>query len=45
VKKLAGEKDKFEARIDYHYRFVYSLEGDVIKIHSLGQHDEGLGKK
>ena len=45
VKKLIGEKDKFEARIDYHYRFVYSLEDDLLKIHSLGPHDEGLGKK
>jgi mRNA-degrading endonuclease RelE of RelBE toxin-antitoxin system len=35
----------FEARIDYHYRFIYSVVEDVISVVAIGQHDEGLGKK
>lgn len=45
VKKLQGGKDYFEARIDYHYRLVFSKENSDIYIHSLGSHDAGLGKK
>ena len=35
----------YEARIDYHYRFAFSIEGDTILVLTLGLHDEGLGKK
>lgn len=35
----------FEARIDYHYRFIFSTKGDEIIIIAIGPHDEGLGKK
>ena len=41
---MRGE-DKFEARIDYHYRFTYKIESEDIWILSVGPHDEGLGKK
>ena len=44
TKKMTGE-DKFEARIDYHYRFTYKIENEEIWILNIGPHDEGLGKK
>lgn len=44
VKKMRGH-DAFEARIDYHYRFGFEIEGDVIHILAVGPHDTGLGKK
>ncbi len=40
-----GSIDRYEARIDIHYRFTYSLQKDSILILSIGPHDEGLGKK
>ena len=43
-RKMAG-KERFEARIDYHYRFTYVVDGDIIYIRSVGIHDTGLGKK
>lgn len=43
-RKMSGE-NKFEARIDYHYRFTYLVGHDEIFILSIGPHDEGLGKK
>jgi len=35
----------YEARIDYHYRFIFSIEEEMIHIVALGPHDTGLGKK
>ncbi|OGG17673.1 hypothetical protein A2721_03145 [Candidatus Gottesmanbacteria bacterium RIFCSPHIGHO2_01_FULL_47_48] len=43
-RKMTGE-NKYEARIDYHNRFTYLVEGDEIIILTVGPHDEGLGKK
>ena len=43
-KKMSGTT-YFEARIDYHYRFTFSIENETINILHLGSHDEGLGKK
>jgi mRNA-degrading endonuclease RelE of RelBE toxin-antitoxin system len=43
-KKMTGYP-YFEARIDYHYRFVYTVTLDVIWVLTVGQHDSGLGKK
>lgn len=40
-----GGENKFEARIDFHYRFAFIIEGEDIFILSVGMHDEGLGKK
>lgn len=44
MKKMSG-KDIFEARIDVHYRFTFSIKEHTIIILSVGMHDEGLGKK
>ena len=44
AKKLQGTI-MYEARIDYHYRLIYTIEKIGIRIHALGPHDEGLGKK
>jgi mRNA-degrading endonuclease RelE of RelBE toxin-antitoxin system len=43
-KKMVGTSH-FEARIDYHYRFIYTVTPDLIWVVAVGQHDEGLGKK
>lgn len=45
IKKMRGYTNRWEARIDYHYRFtLYKEENELILI-SIGPHDEGLGKK
>ncbi len=44
VKKMK-DSDRWEARIDYHYRFSFGVEDDIIIITSVGMHDAGLGKK
>ncbi len=44
TRKMSGT-GLFEARIDYHYRFSFSIDGDTILILTTGMHDEGLGKK
>jgi len=43
-RKMAGQPH-YEARIDYHYRFIFAVQEDIIKILVVGPHDEGLGKK
>ncbi len=43
LKKMAG-LDMFEARLDYHNRFVFKIVDDEIWFYSIGPHDEGLGK-
>ena len=43
--KKMQDVERFEARIDYHYRFTYEVETEQITIRTIGQHDEGLGKK
>lgn len=44
ARKKAGV-EHFEARIDRHYRFTFSIEGNGITLLTIGPHDEGLGKK
>ncbi len=44
VKKIRGT-DKFEARIDYQYRFSFIKYEKILYIFTIGPHDEGLGKK
>lgn len=44
ARKMQGY-NAFEARIDYHYRFAFVTEGDVIHVLAVGPHDTGLGKK
>lgn len=43
-RKMAGA-DKFEARIDLHYRLTYIINDSEIWLLTIGPHDEGLGKK
>ncbi len=43
-RKKSGS-DIYEARVDYHYRFTYTIKGDIAEILTIGPHDEGLGKK
>lgn len=45
ARKLSGTKDRWEARIDFHYRFTFQMEEDTIIIRKIGPHDTGLGKK
>lgn len=44
TKKMQGQ-ERFEARIDKHYRFTFTVIEDYLSILSIGPHDEGLGKK
>lgn len=43
--KRMGTEGKFEARVDLHYRFTFSIDGGNMYILTIGMHDEGLGKK
>lgn len=45
TKKLEGKQDWWEFRIDYHYRMIGKKINNSIILHSVGPHDEGLGKK
>ncbi|MCX5810794.1 MAG: hypothetical protein NTX36_15730 [Proteobacteria bacterium] len=44
TKKVGGTKDIFEARVDYHYRFTFTIRNDVITLRVVGNHDEVLKK-
>jgi len=44
VKKMEGE-EKYEARVDWHYRLTFLIREQIIYILSIGPHDTGLGKK
>lgn len=44
-KKMKGFVNRWEVRIDYHYRFTFIVEKETIYILSVGMHDEGLGRK
>lgn len=44
IKKMGG-LDIFEARLNYHNRFIFKIVNDEIWFYSIGPHDEGLGKK
>lgn len=43
--KKKGDSGLWEARVDYHYRFVFLVEENVLAMVGVGMHDEGLGKK
>ncbi|MBU3978123.1 hypothetical protein KJ980_05875 [Patescibacteria group bacterium] len=43
--KKMKDSGRWEARIDYHYRFSFDVEDEIITITSVGMHDFGLGKK
>jgi mRNA-degrading endonuclease YafQ of YafQ-DinJ toxin-antitoxin module len=42
TKKMSGQKDIWEARADYKYRFTFTLENDTIILRVIGNHDEVL---
>jgi mRNA-degrading endonuclease YafQ of YafQ-DinJ toxin-antitoxin module len=44
TKKMQG-LDRWEARIDKHYRLTFEKTEDTILLRTVGPHDEGLGKK
>lgn len=44
TKRKQGE-NRWEARIDYHYRFTFEVQEQTIINLSVGMHDVGLGKK
>jgi len=43
TRKMAGI-DRFEARIDIHYRFTFEIKETDIILRTIGPHNEGLGK-
>ncbi len=45
VKKLMSVEDWWEFRVDYNYRMIGKKTDSAIILHSVGTHDEGLGKK
>ncbi len=44
-KKIQGQENVWEARIDRSYRFIFVIETDTVILLRAGPHDEGLGKK
>lgn len=44
TRKMGG-LNKFEGRLDKHYRFTYSINNSEMWLLTIGPHDEGLGKK
>ena len=38
VRKIQGERNLWEARVDYHYRFVFSQSEDSITLFDIGTH-------
>ena len=45
AKKVEGFSDVWEGRIDRFYRFVFTIEDEIINVIRIGPHDEALGKK
>jgi len=43
-RKMQGQ-EVYEARLDYHNRFIYKIWEDEIWFIAIGPHDEGLGRK
>lgn len=39
VKKMAGTRDIWEARVTRSYRFTFNWESDVITLRRIGTHD------
>lgn len=42
TKKMSGQKDIWEARVDYQYRFTFTLDEDTVVLRVVGNHDEVL---
>lgn len=45
AKKMKGEKNIWEARVDKSYRFTFGIGRNTYLLYRVGPHDEGLGKK
>lgn len=44
VKKMQGTAQIGEARVSRSLRITFQIEGDVIILRNIGQHDETLGR-
>ena len=42
TKKMMGQKDLWEARVDYHYRFTFTFDHDTIILRVVGNHEDAL---
>ncbi len=39
AKKMAGQSDVWEARVDYRHRMTFQIQGDMIVLRAVGAHD------
>lgn len=39
AKKMMGQDDIWEARIDYHHRFTFQIVDDLVVLRRIGSHD------
>ncbi len=44
VKKIKGTGNIWEARVSRSLRMTFQIEGDMIILRNIGQHDETLGR-
>jgi mRNA interferase RelE/StbE len=44
VKKIQGTGNIWEARVTRSLRMTFQIEGDIIVLRNIGQHDETLGR-
>jgi mRNA interferase RelE/StbE len=44
VKKVKGKENIWEARASLSLRITFQIEGDMIILRNIGQHDETLGR-
>jgi len=44
VKKIKGTENIWEARASRSLRLTFQIEGDIIILRNIGQHDETLGR-
>ena len=44
VKKIKGTEYVWEARVSRSLRMTFQIEGDIIILRNIGQHDETLGR-
>ncbi|MBI4839431.1 MAG: hypothetical protein HY806_09910 [Nitrospirae bacterium] len=42
TKKMSGKEEIWEARVDYHYRFTFTVYEETIILRVVGNHDEVL---
>ena len=39
IKKIKGHQNRWEGRVTLHYRFTFSIEGDIYHLLRVGTHD------